>query len=531
MKFIYIILLSLLFNFSYSQQTPPNTEVYLFDIKENQGEVTLSNGRNISENEGYDNQPYFLNNEYVLFSSNRNGQTDIARYYIKYDSKSWLNFTPGSEYSPIKIPNENAVSAINLQPDGSQKLFKYSLSTGEGSVLIDDIVIGYQLWYDQNTLISAVLENEGLSLYSTNMATGAHIRLAEKIGRSIHHIPNTNLISYISKAMDEWEIRSMDVTNKNSKLITNTLEGSEDMVWYGNSILMGKGSKIHIFKNNSWSEWADLSKRGITNITRLAISKDGNMIAIVGESNGALITSGDDISVSSDSSAGTNNYQGTAAAKIVQSHIEPYNNKDLDGFLEPFAEDVIFNRFPDDQIYQGKEKMRSNYSNYFKNNENLYVTVNKRIELGDYVIDEELAKENNEIHRQVTIYTVKDNNIKTATFLMNDTSNGNAEKVVNDQLKAYNERNIDAFVATYANNVSLYNFPNTIRTEGVKNLRETYADFFDRTPGLQAKIKNRILIGNKVIDHEEVLINGQTINAIAIYEVNDGKIQKVWFIQ
>ncbi|MDX1470701.1 MAG: steroid delta-isomerase, partial [Flavobacteriaceae bacterium] len=299
MKALYFFLFATVFNLALGQQTPPDTEVFLFEIKNEDGKVVLANGKNISKNEGYDNQPYFLDNEYVLFSSNRNGQTDIARYYIKYDSKSWLNFTPGSEYSPIKIPNENAVSSINLETDGTQKLFKYSLSTGQGSVLVDDIVIGYQLWHDQNTLISAVLENEGLSLYRTDMATGVDTRLAEKIGRSLNHIPSSNLISYISKATDKWEIRSMDITNGNSKLITNTLEGSEDMVWYRDAILMGKGSKLYIFQNNLWKEWADLTQRGITNITRLAINKDNDLIAIVGESNGSLINSDDDVNVAS----------------------------------------------------------------------------------------------------------------------------------------------------------------------------------------------------------------------------------------
>ncbi|MBT8244212.1 MAG: hypothetical protein HKP48_00035 [Winogradskyella sp.] len=36
-----------------------NTEVHLFDIKNTDGELSLTNQRNVSNNEGYDNQPSF----------------------------------------------------------------------------------------------------------------------------------------------------------------------------------------------------------------------------------------------------------------------------------------------------------------------------------------------------------------------------------------------------------------------------------------------------------------------------------------
>ncbi|NNK87370.1 MAG: steroid delta-isomerase, partial [Flavobacteriaceae bacterium] len=81
-----------------------NTEIFLFDLDRSAGNFELSVYRNISNNDGYDNQPSFLDDKTIVFSSTRKGQTDIARYDISYDVKSWLNFTEGSEYSPLKIP-------------------------------------------------------------------------------------------------------------------------------------------------------------------------------------------------------------------------------------------------------------------------------------------------------------------------------------------------------------------------------------------------------------------------------------------
>lgn len=45
------------------------------------------------------------------------------------------------------------------------------------------------------------------------------------------------------------------------------------------------------------------------------------------------------------------------------------------------------------------------------------------------------------------------------------------------------------------------------------------------------EIENRIVINNKVIDKEKVRFNDTTINAVAIYEVSNGQITKVNFIE
>lgn len=44
-----------------------NTEVFLFDLDIDGSSIELKNGKNISNNEGYDNQPSFMNDRYILF--------------------------------------------------------------------------------------------------------------------------------------------------------------------------------------------------------------------------------------------------------------------------------------------------------------------------------------------------------------------------------------------------------------------------------------------------------------------------------
>jgi hypothetical protein len=108
-----------------------------------------------------------------------------------------------------------------------------------------------------------------------------------------------------------------------------------------------------------------------------------------------------------------------------------------------------------------------------------------------------------------------------------------AEQVVQVQLEAYNRRDLEAFLATYSPDIRIYAHPDRLLMAGLDQMRKEYGEAFTGDPNGRAAITSRIVQGNYVIDHEHVtgLSNGREIRAVAIYEVRDGKIQNVWFIQ
>jgi imidazolonepropionase-like amidohydrolase len=106
------------------------------------------------------------------------------------------------------------------------------------------------------------------------------------------------------------------------------------------------------------------------------------------------------------------------------------------------------------------------------------------------------------------------------------------EMVVQRQLNAYNARNLEAFLSTYTEDVELYSFPNTLMTKGKDAMRKQYGSMFQNTSLLHCKIEERIVIGNKVIDHENVRLDKERkMKAVAIYEVENGLIRKVTFLR
>ncbi|WP_396153383.1 nuclear transport factor 2 family protein [Flavobacterium sp.] len=108
-----------------------------------------------------------------------------------------------------------------------------------------------------------------------------------------------------------------------------------------------------------------------------------------------------------------------------------------------------------------------------------------------------------------------------------------ATALVQEQLDAYNKRDIEAFLKPYSENVKVYAFPDQLLYEGKAKMREEYASMFSRLPDLHCKLVNRIVLNNKVIDHEEVVVmkSEPKIYAIAVYTITDGKIIEVRFMQ
>lgn len=106
------------------------------------------------------------------------------------------------------------------------------------------------------------------------------------------------------------------------------------------------------------------------------------------------------------------------------------------------------------------------------------------------------------------------------------------EKLAQEQLDAYNKKDIEAFLKPYADTVAVYMYPNQFLYKGKETMRREYAEMFKNTPDLFCTIKSRIVIGNRVIDEESVVFNKAqpAMHAVAIYTVKEGKIIRVDFI-
>jgi len=105
------------------------------------------------------------------------------------------------------------------------------------------------------------------------------------------------------------------------------------------------------------------------------------------------------------------------------------------------------------------------------------------------------------------------------------------EQAAQEQLDAYNERNLERFVAVYADDVRVFRPPEAKPIlEGKAAFAAHYAHNRFTLSGLHADVLNRMVVGNKVIDHERVHgVKPEPFETAVVYEVADGLIRNVWF--
>lgn len=128
--------------------------------------------------------------------------------------------------------------------------------------------------------------------------------------------------------------------------------------------------------------------------------------------------------------------------------------------------------------------------------------------------------------KKITLVINKGKTLVPATLLEPST-----EDLVQAQVAAYNARNLEAFMETYADDIEFYEFPDSLMGKGKEHMRKQYEAMFKHYPNLHVEIMNRMVQGNMVIDQERVTgVGPQPLTAIAIYEVQSGKISKVHFV-
>lgn len=108
----------------------------------------------------------------------------------------------------------------------------------------------------------------------------------------------------------------------------------------------------------------------------------------------------------------------------------------------------------------------------------------------------------------------------------------NAADVVQRQLDAYNAQDIDAFCACFSADCVLVELNGTVTQQGGDAIRARYQTLFAAYPENHAALVNRVVVGDVVIDHEDITRSPrERINAAAIYTVKNGLIARVDFVR
>jgi hypothetical protein len=102
-------------------------------------------------------------------------------------------------------------------------------------------------------------------------------------------------------------------------------------------------------------------------------------------------------------------------------------------------------------------------------------------------------------------------------------------ELIDAELDAYRARDLNRFLAFFAQDVAVTDFEGSVLMHGVEGMRANYGPLFANSPDLTVAIKSRIETGPFVIDLEHVVgFNNppypHAFDAGCVYRIADGKI-------
>jgi hypothetical protein len=267
----------------------PASEVYLVPLVGQGAALAAGAPRNITNRDGYDNQPAFSRDgRSVFYTSTRDdAQADIYRFAIAANTTARVTSTaPESEYSAFPTTDGRGITVIRVERDSTQRLWRVPLDgTPEQVLFAETKPVGYFAQPNDSTWVLFVLGTP-VTMQMGYHGTGRTEIVGRNIGRSLHRIPGTTRASVVQKGSAPWQVMEFDPMPRTFTPLVALPAGSEDVAWTdGNTLLVGSGSKLLRWTRGSagWTEIADYAGAGLRNITRLAVSPDATMLALVAD--------------------------------------------------------------------------------------------------------------------------------------------------------------------------------------------------------------------------------------------------------
>lgn len=260
----------------------PDTDIWLFDLKERNGILSPENGKNISNRTGYDNQPYFSENgKSIYFVSIRlDNQADIYEYLIGQSKTIQLTKTSESEYSPQ--PDGTDINAVVVEKDSSQKIHLIDSKSGIHKNAYEEDSVGYYFKLSKDSfLVYKLTMPHSLILY--NSRNGNTETIAINPTRTFKKISSTEFVFGIKDSSKVFFYK-YNLLLRKAFIYANFANPNEDINWHPkHGLLISDGAKIMKFDeiSKNWVLLFDFINFGIKKITRFGFDSKDKRIVIV----------------------------------------------------------------------------------------------------------------------------------------------------------------------------------------------------------------------------------------------------------
>jgi hypothetical protein len=271
----------------------PECDIFLFDLDDSATELKVSNGRNVTNRPGYDNQPWFTpDSQSFLYSANfAPDRTDVYEYRILEGKSQQVTDSPTQEYSPQISPDNKTLSFVTDGETANQSVWFGERDSQEFQWLLENQgerePVGYYSW-NHSTNYILFWSRYGFSMRLVHKTKKiSHYVTGDAIPTTPYIIPGTDKFSFMhQQGNGEVWIKELDPNTLAIRPLTAVIGSNRNYGWTpSGQIIMCDGTKLHRWspKNpKSWELVADLGESGLQSITRVAVSPNGKHLAVVG---------------------------------------------------------------------------------------------------------------------------------------------------------------------------------------------------------------------------------------------------------
>lgn len=270
----------------------PAMDIYVAGLSWVDGVPSIGTPRNVTNHPGYDNQPAYIpgSQDFFYSAETEAGTTDVFLYEAGFGSSAQITNMPESgEYSPRLLPDRSGIAFLRQDENGVQHITRTDLAGRDRQVMLDLDPVGYFAFNADATKVAMFVLTEPFTLQVADLNTGDIQVVYEDIGPALYATQDGSGAIFTTPREDGGATAMLyDFESGETEFLFDLPGQSQN---YGlatapdglsGAFSSDDGMLLYRDANSAdWTPVADLASFGLEEVTRIAVSDDGQRIAIV----------------------------------------------------------------------------------------------------------------------------------------------------------------------------------------------------------------------------------------------------------
>ncbi|TAG04788.1 MAG: steroid delta-isomerase [Cytophagia bacterium] len=106
------------------------------------------------------------------------------------------------------------------------------------------------------------------------------------------------------------------------------------------------------------------------------------------------------------------------AEMVAERIFDAYSNRNIDGFIAYFSNDVEVSLFPNKVLYKGKDNLRKAYKHFFETTPNFKCELLSRKIQNNHVVEEiNVERVKGKVQKSIVVYEIENGMVQKMSFL------------------------------------------------------------------------------------------------------------------